>query len=401
MKPDAEERIPDPGLAKTALIRELVDLSRFTEGILRTLGSAVVAVDASGRIAYVNPAAESLLGASAANLLMRTAADVLVMRGGESLLPASPSMDAMGEVDLVLADGRMVTVDVRVSRREDAQGGLVAILTDRTELKRAEVSARRKERLASLGELSAGVAHEIRNPLAGIGASAQLLSERLGADENHRRLIELILDEVARLDRIVDSMLQFARPPEPRLRLAPFGDVLDRALGLLAEEAETAGVAIKTQAPGDLPQIWIDPDQIEQVVLNLARNALQAMEESGGSLTLTLTLRRVSRPRYVRVRSGRRREDRGAVQPSDGPLQDWVELEVRDTGHGIPPEEIDRIFNPFYTTRKRGTGLGLAISEAIVREHGGMITVQSTPGHGTTVLLDLPEDKRQSQRRAG
>lgn len=399
MKPDAEERIPDQGLAKTALIRELVDLSTFTEGILRTLGSAVVAIDGSGRIVYVNPAAESLLGVSAATLLSRPAAQVLVMRGGETLLPTSSSLDAMGEVDLQLSDGRTVTVDVRVSRREDAQGGLVAILTDRTELKRAEVSARRKERLASLGELSAGVAHEIRNPLAGIGASAQLLSERLGADENHRRLIELILDEVARLDRIVESMLQFARPPEPQLRLAPLGAVLDRALGLLAEEAETSGVTIETHPAGELPQIWIDPDQIEQVVLNLARNALQAMEESGGALTLTL--RRVSRPRYIRVRSGRRREDRGGVQPAEGPLQDWVELEIQDTGHGIPPEELDRIFNPFYTTRKRGTGLGLAISEAIVREHGGMITVQSRPGHGTTVLVDLPEDKRQSQRRSG
>jgi len=399
VKPDAEERIPDQGLAKTALIRELVDLSTFTEGILRTLGSAVVAIDGSGRIVYVNPAAESLLGVSAATLLSRPAAQVLVMRGGETLLPTSSSLDAMGEVDLQLSDGRTVTVDVRVSRREDAQGGLVAILTDRTELKRAEVSARRKERLASLGELSAGVAHEIRNPLAGIGASAQLLSERLGADENHRRLIELILDEVARLDRIVESMLQFARPPEPQLRLAPLGAVLDRALGLLAEEAETSGVTIETHPAGELPQIWIDPDQIEQVVLNLARNALQAMEESGGALTLTL--RRVSRPRYIRVRSGRRREDRGGVQPAEGPLQDWVELEIQDTGHGIPPEELDRIFNPFYTTRKRGTGLGLAISEAIVREHGGMITVQSRPGHGTTVLVDLPEDKRQSQRRSG
>jgi len=159
VKPDAEERIPDPGLAKTALIRELVDLSRFTEGILRTLGSAVLAVDASGRIAYVNPAAESLLGQSAAVLLYRPASDVLVLRGGESLLPLSSSIDAVGEVDLLLPDGRAITVDVRVSRREDAQGGLVAILTDRTELKRAEVSARRKERLASLGELSAGVAH--------------------------------------------------------------------------------------------------------------------------------------------------------------------------------------------------------------------------------------------------
>lgn len=397
MKPDAEERLPDPGLAKTALIRELVDLSRFTEGILRTLGSAVVAVDETGRVVYVNPAAETLLDRSASRLLHAPAEEVLVLRGGESLLLSSPAGDAAGEVDLVLHDGRMVTVEVRVSRRDDAQGGMVAILTDRTNLKRAEVLARRKERLASLGELSAGVAHEIRNPLAGIGASAQLLRDRLGADESHRRLVDLILDEVARLDRIVESMLQFARPPEPRLRLAPVEDVVLRAARLIAEEAGVHGIEVETRAHEALPPIWIDPDQIEQVVLNLARNALQAMEESGG--TLALVLRRVSRPRYVRMRAGRRREDRGGMPPQDGRLQDWVEIEVADTGHGIPPEELDRIFDPFYTTRKRGTGLGLAISEAIVREHGGMISVTSRVGKGTTVLVDLPEDKRQAERR--
>jgi PAS domain S-box-containing protein len=397
VKPDAKERLPNPGLAKTALIRELVDLSRFTEGILRTLGSAVVAVDEDGRIAYVNPAAESLLGQSAALLLHRHAAEVLVVRGGESLLSLSPSPDAAGEADLMLADGRMVTVEVRVSRRDDAQGGLVAILTDRTDLKQAEMSTRRQERLASLGELSAGVAHEIRNPLAGIGASAQLLRERLGEEEGHRRLLDLILDEVARLDRIVESMLQFARPPEPRLRLAPLEATVLRARALLAEEAESLRVRIEMRVGADLPPIWIDPDLIEQVVLNLARNALQAMEEAGG--TLTLSLRRVSRRRYVRVRGGRRREDQARVSASEGPLQDWVELEVQDTGHGIPPEALDRIFNPFYTTRKRGTGLGLSVSEAIVHEHGGMISVQSRPGHGTSVRVDFPEDKRHERRR--
>lgn len=397
VRPDAKDRISNPGLAKTALIRELVDLSRFTEEILRTLGSAVVAVDEDGRITYVNPAAETLLGLPAGELLHRPADLILTLRGGTSLMSGLPPGDVAGDVDLVLPDGRAVTVEVRVSRRDDAQGGVVAILTDRTDLKRAELEARRKERLASLGELSAGVAHEIRNPLAGIGASAQLLRERLGTGADSARLVDLILEEVARLDRIVESMLQFARPPEPTLRLAELTDCVDRALALVTEEAAAAGVRVERTTEPGIPAIWIDPDLIVQVLLNLVRNALQAMEEGGG--TLTVALRRAARRPYVRTHGGRRLEDRGKLSAEAGPLQDWIEIEVADTGHGIPREALDRIFNPFYSTRRSGTGLGLAITQAIVQEHGGMISVSSEPGRGTNIFVDLPEDKRRNPRR--
>lgn len=394
MQSEPEPRLDDPGLAKTSLIRELVDLSRFTEGILRTLGSGVVAVDDEGRITFVNPAAEALIGRPAREMVGRPADSVLVTRGGGGLLENASVPEGSAEVDLVLQDERLITVEVRLSPQEDA--GVVAILTDRTDLKRVEQEARRKERLASLGALSAGVAHEIRNPLAGIGASAQLLRERLKGTEQ-APLAELILEEVARLDRIVENMLQFARPAQPNLRLEDVRECIQRALDLVMEEASKNDVTVETTFPPDIPKVWIDPDQMVQVVLNLVQNAIQAA--SGGEVRLVL--RRVVRRPYVRRRSGRRREDAGRIPGGQPPPQDWVELEITDDGHGVSPENLERLFDPFYTTRKAGTGLGLSITQAIVQEHGGLISIRSAPGKGTTVLVDLPEDKRRGQRRRG
>ena len=397
----AESGSSSPGLAKSSLIRELVDLSRFTEGILRTMASAVVAVDPEGRVAYVNPAAEILLDRPASDLLRRPAGEVLVTRNGDGLVTdAEHQEESFGEVDLKLHDGRLVTVDARLTRHLGPEGqseGVVLLLTDRTDLKRAEQEARRKERLASLGELSAGVAHEIRNPLAGIAAGAQLLRSRLEEGDERIRLADMIEEEVARLNRIVESLLLFARPPEPRLREERMEPWVQRAVDLVREQAESSGVKIETAFSPGLPSLWIDPDQVVQVALNLVRNAVQAMEKSGG--TLQVGLRRVRRRRYVRNRAGRRREERGRLVSGRAPLLDWVELEVTDTGPGLSPEAQERMFNPFYTTRPSGTGLGLAVTQSIVQEHGGMITVTSEPGKGTTVLVDFPLEKRRGPRR--
>ncbi len=389
---------PVPGLAKSTLIRELVDLSRFTEGILRTMGSAVVAMDAAGRVAYVNPAAESLLDRPASALLNRPADEVLVTRSGSSLVGDAPE-EAAGEVDLKLHDGRLVTVEARISHHQGKNGeeeGVVAILTDRTDVKRAEEESRRKERLASLGELSAGVAHEIRNPLAGIAAGAQLLRSRLGEGDERTRLTDMILEESARLERIVESLLQFARPPQPRLQESDLASAVARSLDLVAEDAARRGVEVRRELASGLPRLWIDPEQMVQVLLNLLRNAVQAMDGGG---TLTVALRRVSRRAYIRRRAGRRDEDPERLPGRQGPLQDWLEIEVTDTGQGIEPEALERVFNPFYTTRRSGTGLGLSITQAIVQEHCGMISCSSEPGRGTTFLVDLPVEKRQRRRR--
>jgi nitrogen-specific signal transduction histidine kinase len=393
----------EDGQTKSALIRELVGLSQFTDGILRTLASAVILIRADGRVVYVNPAAESLLRRPAADMLDGPIDSVLVNRSGACALGAAPyAEEAMGEVDLRLVDGSVITVDMRLTRHSGDEGedvgGVVAILTDRTEVKMAEQAARRKERLASIGELSAGVAHEIRNPLAGIGASAQLLKARLAEDARNEKLAEVILEEVARLDRIVESLLRFARPPEPALQEASLECCLDRALRMVRPDAESLGITVTEEMTGDLPRVWIDPDQIEQVLLNLLRNAVQAMEEERGG-ALRVAVRKVRRRPYVRRRAGRREDDAGLPR-GQVPAQDWIEAEISDTGAGIPTEVLDRVFDPFYTTRKRGTGLGLAISQAIVQEHNGMMSISSAPGTGTTVLVDLPIERRRGRRRS-
>lgn len=391
---------PNPALRKSALIRELVDLSRFTDRILSTMGSAVVAVDGDARIAYVNPAAVRLFERPAADMLRRPAGEVLRTRGGGDLVEfglLQPS--AVGEVDLLLPAERAVTVEARISRYVDEHGapdGFVAILTDLTDVKRAEQDARRKAQLASLGELSAGVAHEIRNPLAGIATSAQLLESRLAEDARCLPLVRVILDETRRLERIVRGLLEYSKPPAPRLSHSSVGPSVERAADLVRADAGERGIAMEVTLAGDLPELWIDGDQLEQVFLNLMRNAVDAMPEGG---LLEVVAERVLRAAHVRRSRGRRREDRALPPLPTAPKAEFVEVRVRDTGHGMDADAIDRAFDPFFTTRRAGTGLGLSICQAIVREHGGMIELESEPGRGTTARVALPLEKRLGQRR--
>jgi len=389
-----------PELEKSALIRELVDLSRFTDDILRTMGSAVFSVDGDGTIVYLNPAAEVLFGKPASAMLRRPAGEVLTTRGGGDLIAfAREYPTAWGEVDLEFPGGRIVTVDARVSpqKNEDgAEAGFVVILTDLTEIKQAQEQARHKERLASLGELAAGVAHEIRNPLAGIGAGAQLLRSRLGTTDRNGRLVEVILEETQRLERIVGSLLKFGRPVQPKLQQASIVASLEKAVELVAPRIADRSIDLETTYDPELPAIWIDPDQLEQVFLNLLGNAVDAMDGGG---RLGVSARKVSRPPYVRRSRGRRREDRSLPPPGQPQFVDWIEVEIRDSGHGVAPEDMGRIFNPFYTTRPSGTGLGLAICQSIVQEHAGMIRFDSEEGRGTSVLVDLPVEKRHGPRR--
>jgi len=386
----------DDALRRSALVRELADLSSVTDGILRTLGTAVVAVDGYHLIVYVNPAAESLFGVPASRLLGQPAGEVVRTRSGGDLLAAlGDEAETWGEVDLLTPDGRTVHVDARITRRPEGDGA-VAVFADLTETRRIQDQLRRKEQMAALGELSAGVAHEIRNPLAGIAGGAQLLRSRLGEGHAQAKIVNVILDETRRLERIVESLLEYARPHTPRLRQADVGDCLNRALQLVEDRAREAGVAVERAVADALPAAWIDPDQMIQVYLNLLQNAVQA-QEGGGRISVSAD--RVTHPRHVRRSGGRRREDAAAPPRAAVPLTDWIEVRIHDDGPGMSEETVARAFDPFFTTRRQGTGLGLAICQTIVQEHAGRILLESAPGAGTTVLVDLPVEKRAGRRR--
>jgi signal transduction histidine kinase len=220
-------------------------------------------------------------------------------------------------------------------------------------LRAAEAAVRRAERLAALGQLTAGLAHELRNPLASIKGSADLLARRSATDTMSRELGEIISSEVDRTNLLVTRFLAFARPLEPRREMTDVTAVIDRAAG-------HAKVEIVRDYSPDIPPLAIDPALMEQVFINLLSNAAQA-SEPGAPVTV----------------STRRTPKR-------------IEIDVTDRGSGIPPDRMETIFNPFFTTKQSGVGLGLAIVSKIVNGHGGKMTVDSEPGKGSTFRVCLP-----------
>jgi signal transduction histidine kinase len=248
------------------------------------------------------------------------------------------------------------------------------------------------DRLVSLGELAAGVAHEIRNPLAGIGTSAQVLRSRFAKDDERVKFADVILDEVGRLEKIIENLLLFARPKQPQLVKHDMRHSVERAFNLLRDQIEKQEVRVQIRCDSEPPMVYVDPGQMSQVLLNLVLNAVHAMP-SGGRLTLELKTVMKKMP----VSGGRRKTDAKPDVPARS--FQFLRLVVSDTGRGIPRQNLSKLFTPFFTTKSAGTGLGLSISQAIMREHGGSISISSIEGKGTKVTVDLPVEKRYGERR--
>ncbi len=235
-------------------------------------------------------------------------------------------------------------------------------------LEQAQEEARRSERLAALGQLTAGLAHEIRNPLAVIKGSAETLTRRLqSADPVTTEVAGYISSEVHRLNTIVTRFLNFARPFKLERRLAQIPPFLDRALKVACERWPGAKVEVTRQYSENLPEINVDPDLCEQAFTNLVLNAYEAMTNTGGRLTVTV-----------------------AAVNSDG--RRGVEVNIEDTGPGIPSELQEQVFNPFFTTKKEGVGLGLSLVSKIVDDHRGWIRISSEPGKGACFRVFLPAE---------
>jgi signal transduction histidine kinase len=218
----------------------------------------------------------------------------------------------------------------------------------------------RSERLAAIGRMAAHIAHEVRNPLSSIGLNAELLEEELQQKPDGAKLCRAIQHEVDRLNALTQEYLRFARLPQPKLERQDLRPILVSLLDFMREDARSRGVAVVAELADPLPPLPVDEGQLRQALLNLCRNALEAMS-GGGTLTV-----------------------RAAV------AGDRLEIAVRDTGSGIAPEHLARVFEPFFSTKEHGTGLGLALTQHIVAAHGGTIAIDSTPGHGTEFRVRLP-----------
>lgn len=370
--------------------------------------SGVLVLGPDRRVELANPAALKLLGISAQKARGAEASTVLrtVVAGEDLARDAFAAAELEREAVLHTPGAGDVPV-LLATHRIGRPAWVIVTLHDLTRMHRMQQELRRHERLATLGQLSAGVAHEIRNPLAGIGTSAQVLLKRFEAGDDRARFVQVILDEVARLDRIVTSLLQYARPRQPELKPVRLGDCVDRVLAIERARAERQGVRVELEVAPRLAPVYIDSDLVQQVLHNVTLNALQAMP-SGGALRYEVRLvRRRRLPRGSgrraddRDRAPRRRaEDRRSVGASR--VSPWIEtqqIRVIDTGVGIPRGNLAKMFDPFFTTRASGTGLGLSISQTIMQEHGGSIAVDSKEGRGTTVLLNFPLEKRNGERR--
>ena len=371
------------------------------EAVLRALTEdsdvGVLLIGPDGRLAASNPFGRRLLAAGLRRGLpqLRT-----VVATEDPLREARLHARTESETVLLASGGNEVPALLRTYRLGRPPWVLVTV-RDLTRMRRMQQELRRHERLATLGQLSAGVAHEIRNPLAGIGTSAQVLMRRFEPRDERARFVQVILDEVERLDRIVTSLLQYARPRSPELRPVELRTCLDRVLELSAESIAQAGVQVERAVAPKLPDVYIDPDLVVQVLLNVTRNAVQAMAGGG---TLRYEVRRVLRLAPARG-AGRRagdpatREQRNAERRARRARLVYQQVRVSDTGVGIPRGQMSKLFDPFFSTRPGGTGLGLSISQTIMQEHGGSIEIASREGRGTTVLLNFPMEKRQGERR--
>ncbi len=325
--------------------RDLRDLTRLQQQILAAMPSGLLTCDVDGRITYVNRAAQQILGLDPSS----TPGNVEdLIPGVRTLFTGRPR----SEVTVTTPAGRRI-LGLTVSALSAPPAPLLVVFQDLTELRRAEQELRRADRLAELGALSAQLAHEIRNPLAAMRGSAQLLSP--GADPDTQRLVDILTREADRLGELVTDFLVFARPPAPVLRPCDLDELVRQTVELLSSDPLASGVSIDVELGG--LQAEVDPDQVRQVLLNLLRNALAAAGKGG------------------RVRAFFSRVD------------GQVRVHVWDSGGSIATADLPRIFEPFFSKRAGGTGLGLSTVHSIVRAHGGEIQVSSSPGEGTEFVV--------------
>ncbi len=366
-------------LNNARLYTQVQDGKIYNDILVDSLASGVIAAGADGVITVFNREARRLTRLDAADVLGRSL-HALPSSLATVLETTLQEMTGQRDHELDLRHGGDEETPVRVSSavfygHTGRILGALLVINDLTAVKRLELQIRRSDRLASLGTLAAGMAHEIKNPLVSIKTFTQLLPERYDDSDFRETFFSLVGNEIKRIDLIVNQLLRFSRPSKPNLVPTALHDILTNTLNLMAQQMHQSKVQLirRLEAPSD--RIQADGDQLNQAFINFALNAIESMAAGGGTLTVAT----------------------GAPDPAHAPpdangasRERWIQIAISDTGEGIAPDHLARIFDPFFTTKSQGTGLGLSVAHRIVTEHGGLVDVASEVGRGTTFYLILP-----------
>ena len=348
--------------AKTSLTR----IKAFSDSVVENMPIGLLAMDTEGRIVSFNQTAETVLQVTSREVLGKEADEVLPEQL-ECLTKELEKNKAVieEEIECPLADGSRIPMDVSVSRLVGEDGtflGHIILFRDLTEIRELKREVERSQRLASLGRLAAGIAHEIRNPLSSIKGFATYFRERYRDIPEDQKTAEIMVQEVERLNRVIGQLLEFARPMSVQKKPTLMQTVIQHSLKMIEREAQVKNIRINTNFSPEVKEVPIDPDRINQVFLNLYLNAIEGME-AGGTLSVDLSWDEDSQR---------------------------IKITVSDTGIGIAKEDLVHVFDPYFTTKQSGTGLGLAIVHKIIESHRGEVRVESEPGKGTTVTVFLP-----------
>jgi two-component system sensor histidine kinase PilS (NtrC family) len=363
------DRIKSKGRALQHAETALEQLRIDTNYILENMSSGVLVVDTECRAVTMNAAAEDILELRKDDVVARHIDETIGRRMPDLAHELARSLAIerprrRQEIAGHTRAGAYRPLGISISPLTDGtqrRRGVIAVFQDLTEVHEMRERVRKADRLAAIGELSAGIAHELRNPLASISGSIEMLYHEVELDGENRRLMELIMRESDRLDRIISDFLDFAKLRTPRRLAARLERCLDEMVTLLRQNAEkSAGIHLQVACDPGLPEVWMDDEQMRQVFFNLAVNACEAMDHHG---TLEIAARA---------------DGNGAVRVS-----------FTDSGRGIDPEGMERLFEPFFTTKDGGTGLGLAIANKIVTAHGGAIEYRNRE-RGAVFTIVLP-----------
>jgi PAS domain S-box-containing protein len=373
------------------LFTEVQNAKIYNETLLQNLTSGVIAAGTDGRITVFNNEAGQITGLDPQEMLA-CSVDALPLDLAEPLVTTLQTGESQQDYEVALhLNGSDLSIRASTSifhGQERQVLGALMVLTDVTAIKRLELQIRRSDRLASLGTLSAGMAHEIKNPLVSLKTFAQLLPERYQDSDFRDTFSNLIGHEIDRIDSLVNQLLRFARPAKPILKPLHAHEILEKALTLVGHRLYQKDIKLQRFWQADVDTIHGDADQLEQVFLNFFLNAMDAMKTQG-ELSVTTEIR--SDEHWVNPRAYTNGDSTANGNGSGhGQAPEALLISIRDTGEGIKAEDIPHVFDPFFTTKDYGTGLGLSVVHGIIQEHGGQIEVESELQKGTVFHILLP-----------